>query len=284
MVDDTVLKMEDVWKIFRLGETEVQALRGINLQAKRGEVIAIMGPSGSGKSTILNLVGALDTPTKGKVYVNGKNLSKMSEAALTVLRRREIGFIFQFYNLIPVLTAFENVELPMMIAGISKGKRKTRTREILKMVEMLDRAKHRPDELSGGQQQRVAIARAVASKPSIILADEPTGDLDSKTGKHIMTTLCYLAKKEGVTVIIVTHDIEMAQLADKILEIRDGKIEKEIETYSFSTLEGIMDQTGLSRDKFLDILYRDRFDEEYEAIRDHLSDKKQVSEKDHGDE
>lgn len=284
MVDDTVLKMEDVWKIFSLGEAEVQALRGISLQAKRGEVIAIMGPSGSGKSTILNLVGALDTPTKGKVYVNGKNLSKMSEAALTVLRRREIGFIFQFYNLIPVLTAFENVELPMMIAGISKGKRRTRTREILKMVEMLDRAKHRPDELSGGEQQRIAIARAVASKPSIILADEPTGDLDSKTGKHIMTTLCYLAKKEGVTVIMVTHDIEMAQLADKILEIRDGKIEKEIETYSFSTLEGIMDQTGLSRDKFLDILYRDRFDEEYEAIRDHLSDEKQVSEKDRGDE
>jgi putative ABC transport system ATP-binding protein len=231
MSENVVLKMEDVWKIFRMGKTEVQALRGINLQVERGEIITIMGPSGSGKSTILNLVGAMDTPTKGKIYINGKELSIMSESDLTRLRRKEIGFIFQFYNLIPVLTAFENIELPMMIGGFSKRKRQLRTQEILKRVGMLDRAKHRPDELSGGQQQRIAIARALANSPSIILADEPTGDLDSKTGKQIISTLCDLAKKEKVTVIMVTHDMEMASSTDKILEIRDGEIVKTIEVF-----------------------------------------------------
>lgn len=218
----------DVKKTYRLGEAEIHALQGVDMEVKKGEMIAITGPSGSGKSTILNLIGALDEPTSGKIYVSGKDLSAMSEGELTDLRRLQIGFVFQFYNLIPVLTAYENVELPLLIGDVPKGERAERVQRLLEMVGLLDRAGHRPDELSGGERQRVAIARAIANHPAFILADEPTGDLDSKTGKQVVLTLRDLVKKENVTVIMVTHDLQMANLADKILDMRDGIIAKEI--------------------------------------------------------
>jgi putative ABC transport system ATP-binding protein len=229
MQTQTVVELIDVTKTYRLGEVQVQALRGVNMKANRGEIVAIMGPSGSGKSTILNLVGALDRPTSGKVVIAGRDISKMSENRLGDIRRGSIGYIFQFYNLIPVLTAYENVELPMLIAGIGKEKRIARTRELMDLVGLADRANHRPDELSGGEQQRVAVARALSRRPPLVLADEPTGDLDSKSGMQVMTVLKDLAKKELSTVVMVTHDHQMASLADRILEIRDGRIVKEIE-------------------------------------------------------
>ena len=187
-------------------------------------MIAIDGPSGSGKTTLLNLIGALDKPTRGKIYVDGKDLTTMKEKELTTLRRRTIGYIFQFYNLIPVLSAFENVELPMLIAGAPWKERETRALQLLKDVGLADRADHRPDELSGGEQQRVAIVRALANKPSIVLADEPTGDLDTKTGAEVMHTLRNLSKSEGATVVIVTHDPIVADLANRVFNMRDGEI------------------------------------------------------------
>jgi putative ABC transport system ATP-binding protein len=226
---ETVVELIDVTKTYRLGEIQVQALRGVNMKASRGEIVAIMGPSGSGKSTILNLVGALDRPTSGRVIIAGKDISKMPENKLGDIRRGSIGYIFQFYNLIPVLTAYENVELPMLIAGIGKEKRIARTHELMELVGLADRADHRPDELSGGEQQRVAVARALSKRPPLVLADEPTGDLDSKSGMQVMTVLKDLAKKELSTVVMVTHDHQMASLADRILEIRDGRIVKETE-------------------------------------------------------
>jgi len=225
----TVVELIDVTKTYRLGEILVEALRGVNMRASRGDIVAIMGPSGSGKSTVLNLIGALDRPTSGKVMIAGKNISKMPENKLGEIRRDSIGYIFQFYNLIPVLTAYENVELPMLIAGVSGEKRATRVHELLELVGLADRAHHRPDELSGGEQQRVAVARALSKRPPLVLADEPTGDLDSKSGMQVMTILRDLAKKELSTVVMVTHDHQMASLADRILEIRDGKIVKETE-------------------------------------------------------
>jgi len=229
MQTETVVELVDVSKTYRLGEVQVQALRGVNMKATRAQIVAIMGPSGSGKSTILNLIGALDRPTAGKVIVAGRDISKMSENRLGEIRRSSIGYIFQFYNLIPVLTAYENVELPMLIAGLSRDKRAARVRELLELVGLSDRAHHRPDELSGGEQQRVAVARALSKRPPLVLADEPTGDLDSKSGMQVMTILKDLAKKELSTVVMVTHDHQMASLADRILQIRDGEIVKETE-------------------------------------------------------
>jgi putative ABC transport system ATP-binding protein len=224
MPESLVVKMENVEKVYRLGTVMVHALRGINLDVVKGEFIVIMGPSGSGKTTILNLIGALDKPTKGKVYIEEKNLTTLNEKELTQIRRHKIGFVFQFYNLIPVLTAFENVELPMLIAGVSKQEREKRVRDLLKIVELGDRGDHRPDELSGGEQQRVAISRALANRPSIILADEPTGDLDTKSGAEVMKLMHDLCKRENVTVIAVTHDPMISEVASRILNIRDGQI------------------------------------------------------------
>ncbi len=199
------------------------------MRANRGDVVAIMGPSGSGKSTILNLIGALDRPTTGKIFLNGIDISQLPEEKLGEVRRKLIGFVFQFYNLIPVLTAYENIELPMLIAGIGAHERRERALELLEMVGLSNRGHHRPDELSGGEQQRVAIARALAKRPPIVLADEPTGDLDSKTGQQVTEILRDLAKKENSTVIMVTHDHRMASLTDRILEIQDGRIFKEVQ-------------------------------------------------------
>lgn len=222
-----ILKVKNLRKIYTLGKIEVQALNGVSLQIQRAEFVAIMGPSGSGKTTLLNLIGTLDKPTEGTIVLDQEDLSKLNESDKDRIRRHKIGFIYQFYNLIPVLSARENIELPMDIANVDRRKSRERTDQLLKMVGLLDRADHRPDELSGGEQQRVAIARALANQPSLILADEPTGDLDTKTGKEIMGELKSLCKEERVTVIIVTHDPVAAELADRIIYMRDGRIEGE---------------------------------------------------------
>jgi putative ABC transport system ATP-binding protein len=218
------VKVEAAEKIYKLGENEVHALKGVNMELRKGEFVAFIGPSGSGKTTLLNLIGVLDKPTEGKIFVDGIDLTRLKEKELTKLRRNTIGFIFQFYNLIPVLSAFENVELPMLIAGVPAKEREKRARDLLQMVGLGDRINHRPDELSGGEQQRVAIVRALANKPSIVLADEPTGDLDSKTGKEIILTLRDLSNREGATVIVVTHDPSIASMASRVFEMRDGLI------------------------------------------------------------
>jgi len=219
-----VIETQDVHKIYRLGNLEVHALKGVSITLRKGEFVAVMGPSGSGKTTLLNLIGALDRPTSGKILIDGRDMTRMSEGELTELRRHKIGFIFQFYNLIPVLTAFENVELPMLIAGARKRERQGRALKLLQMVGLSQRADFRPEELSGGEQQRVAIARALANRPSVVLADEPTGDLDTKTGGDVMGALRTMSKKEGVTVVVVTHDPVVAEMTDRILLMRDGMI------------------------------------------------------------
>ncbi|MFX1520943.1 MAG: ABC transporter ATP-binding protein [Promethearchaeota archaeon] len=219
-----VVETVDLKKEYHLGGVIVPALRGINLQVKKGEFIVIMGPSGSGKSTLLHMIGGLDTPTSGNVYINGQDISRLSDGVLTELRAQEIGFIFQFYNLVPVLTAFENVELPMMVNGISEKEGRKRAKELLEMVGLADRMHHRPDELSGGQRQRVSIARALANKPSIVLADEPTGDVDTKTGEEILDIMHDLNEDMGVTFIVITHDPVVAEHCDRLIRIIDGQI------------------------------------------------------------
>jgi len=225
--EDWVLKTESLVKLYKEGTDQVvQALRGINIGIKRGEMVSIMGSSGSGKTTLLNLLGGLDSPSTGKVLIDNQDISKMSDKELTLLRRYKIGFIFQSYNLLPVLSAFENVELPMLIAGVDNLKRKERSIELLQIVGLGDRLDHKPDELSGGQKQRVAIARALANKPSILLCDEPTGDLDTKTGNQIMELFEEINKRENQTIIIVTHDPSVAKRTLKTFHIKDGDIDR----------------------------------------------------------
>ena len=221
------VKLVEVEKKYRIGENNVHTLRGINMELHKGEFVAFTGPSDSGKTTLLNLIGVLDKPSKGKIYVDDVDLTSLKERELTKLRHSTIGFIFQFYNLIPVLSAFENVELPMLIAGVPTKERETRAKELLAMVGLGERIHHRPDELSGGEQQRVAIVRALANRPSIVLADEPTGDLDSKTGKEVIQALRDLSDREGATVIVVTDDPTVAAMATRVFEMRDGTIIKE---------------------------------------------------------
>lgn len=219
-----IVETRKLVKTYQLGDSIVHALRGVNLKIMEGEAVAIMGPSGSGKTTLLNMLGALDTPTSGEVIIDGVNISKMGDKELTLIRRHMIGPVFQFYNLIPVLTAMENVELPMIFAGSPKDVRGARAKLLLKIVGLSSRMDHRPDELSGGEQQRVAIARALANNPSIILGDEVTGDLDTKTGEEIIGMLLKLSKEEKRTLIIVTHDPNIGAKMDRILKIRDGLI------------------------------------------------------------
>ena len=218
-----IIKLENVWKVYKMGEVDVNALRGLSLDIKHGEFVAIQGPSGSGKSTAMNMVGCLDTPTKGIIFLEGENISHMSESKLAQMRGRKIGFIFQTFNLINTLNALENVMLPMVFQNIGYEKRLKRAKELLEMVGLGDRINHRPNELSGGQQQRVAIARALANNPDIILADEPTGNLDSKTGSNVIDFLRKLHKEEGKTVVMVTHDESLARKAQRIIKIKDGK-------------------------------------------------------------
>lgn len=221
---DVVVKVENLWKTYRLGQFLVDALRGVSFAVRRGEFVIVLGPSGSGKTTLLNLIGGLDRPSSGRVYIDGVDLGGLVEGELTKIRRYKIGFVFQLYNLIPVLTAFENVELPMLIAGVSKNECYSRAQKLLRTVGLTDRMHHRPNELSGGEQQRVTVARALANRPSIVLADEPTADLDAETGMEVVGVLRELAKREDVTVVAVTHDPVITGNADRTLEIRNGQI------------------------------------------------------------
>jgi putative ABC transport system ATP-binding protein len=219
-----VVELENLEKSYRLGKVTVNALRGVTLTLRQGEFLVIMGPSGSGKTTLLNIIGTLDKPTSGRALVDGEDIIRMNDGQLTKLRRHKIGFVFQFHNLIPVLTALENVELPLITSGVKRKGSRDRAMELLSRVGLLDRTDHLPDELSGGEQQRVAIARALANHPRIILADEPTGDLDMKTGFEIVQLLHSLAKEESSSVVVVTHDPVVAERADRLIEMRDGRI------------------------------------------------------------
>ncbi|MHA2237761.1 MAG: ABC transporter ATP-binding protein [Candidatus Hodarchaeales archaeon] len=214
---DIVVECKNLRKSYILGEVRVDALRGINMKIGRGEMVSIMGPSGCGKTTLLNIIGSLDNPSSGQVLIEGKDISRASEQQLTDIRRKSVGFIFQFYNLLPVLTALENVELPMLIAGISKDQRTQRATELLEKVDLLRRKDHKPDELSGGERQRVAIARSLSNK-----ADEPTGDLDTESGQSVLNLLREVNKTENQTLILVTHDSNIAREANRVFHIKDG--------------------------------------------------------------
>ena len=221
---DLVIDIRNMTKVYKMGKVEVPALYGVALQIRRGEMTAIMGPSGSGKSTLMNLLGCLDRPTSGEYYLEGKLVSKLGESGLTQIRRHKIGFVFQSYNLLPRTSALANVQLPMVYSGVGRRERRERALRALQMVGLGDRIHHQPNELSGGQQQRVAIARALAARPAIMLADEPTGNLDSKSGEEIMAIFQRLNRDEGITVIIVTHDLNIARHAARIVQMRDGLI------------------------------------------------------------
>jgi len=223
---ETLIFVEDLWKVYQLDEQEVEALRGVSFSIERGDFVAIMGPSGSGKSTLMNLLGCLDTPTRGTYELNGKLVSAMTEDELAHIRNREIGFVFQVFNLLPRASAFRNVELPLVYSGVKKHLREEMARQALEKVEMKARMSHRPAELSGGERQRVAIARALVNEPSLILADEPTGNLDTRTGREILN-LFHKIHGQGNTIIMVTHDHEVAGQAQRIIHIRDGEIERD---------------------------------------------------------
>lgn len=225
-MDPVVIELKEVWKTYKMGKVFVNALQGISLKVKKEEFLSIMGPSGSGKSTCVNMVGCLDIPTKGEVYLDGKNIAKLHESDLAQIRGRKIGFIFQKFNLIPSLSAIDNVALTMTFQGVEEHKRERRAKELLSLVGLGERMDHKPTELSGGEQQRVAIARALANDPEVILADEPTGNLDSKTGKVVMDFLIELNRKRKKTIIMVTHDPHLAKLADKTVFLKDGMVVK----------------------------------------------------------
>jgi putative ABC transport system ATP-binding protein len=219
---ESVVELRDIEKEYIIGEVKVKAINGISLKIGKSESIALMGPSGSGKSTMLHLIGCLDRPTRGKIFIDRKNVSNLNDNELAIIRREKIGFIFQFFNLIPAFTALGNIELPMIFSRTPN--RKEKAKELLKAVGLEQRLYHYPSQLSGGEVQRVAIARALANDPQIVLADEPTGNLDSKSGKEIMDILIKLNKERGVTLLIVTHDNSIARYAKKIIKLKDGKI------------------------------------------------------------
>jgi putative ABC transport system ATP-binding protein len=222
-----LIETVDLWKTYVMGSEEIHALRGVSLQIERGEYVAIMGPSGSGKSTLMNLIGCLDTPSKGSYLLNGKQVSLMNDNELARIRNEEIGFVFQTFNLLPRATALHNVELPLVYAGVASKDRQERAKAALEKVELTSRMGHRPNELSGGQRQRVAIARALVNNPSILLADEPTGNLDSKTGLEIMGVFERL-HKTGNTIVLVTHEPDVAAFAHRAIHIRDGQVEHDV--------------------------------------------------------
>ncbi len=223
------VETEDLAKYYYMGRYVVKALDGVNIRIRRGEYVSIMGPSGSGKTTLFNMIGGLDRPTRGRVYIDEVDISKLDAYELAWLRNRKIGYVFQTFNLIPVLTALENVMLPMIFAGVPREERIKRATELLQRVGLGDRLHHKPTELSGGQQQRVAIARALANDPAIVLADEPTGNLDLHTGLEIINLMRTLNKEKGVTIVTATHDLKMIDVSDRIIYLRDGKVQR-IET------------------------------------------------------
>ena len=224
--DGIVIRTYDLWKTYIMGDQEINAVSGIDIEVKRGEYLAIMGPSGSGKSTLMNLIGCLDTPTKGQYYINGNLVSEMSDDDLARIRNKEIGFVFQTFNLLPRATSLHNVELPLIYSGIPADKRQEMARLAMQQVDLERRMHHKPNELSGGQRQRVAIARALVNNPSILLADEPTGALDTATGNEIMGLFERLHQR-GNTICLVTHEHDIAMHAHRIISIRDGKVERD---------------------------------------------------------
>jgi len=222
-----LIETRDLWKTYVMGEEEIHALRGVSIQIERGEYVAIMGPSGSGKSTLMNLIGCLDTPSKGSYLLNNKQVSEMNDNELARIRNQEIGFVFQTFNLLPRASALQNVELPLVYAGIPSRDRQKQAKDALERVELTSRMAHKPNELSGGQRQRVAIARALVNNPSILLADEPTGNLDSKTGAEIMALFAKL-HESGNTIVLVTHEADIAAFAHRTISVRDGQVEKDV--------------------------------------------------------
>jgi putative ABC transport system ATP-binding protein len=222
-----IIETQDLWKTYIMGSEEIHALRGVSISIEGGDYVAIMGPSGSGKSTLMNLIGCLDTPTKGSYLLNGKEVAQMNDNELARIRNEEIGFVFQTFNLLPRASALHNVELPLVYAGVPSKERQERAREALRKVDLQDRMSHKPNELSGGQRQRVAIARALVNNPSILLADEPTGNLDSKTGVEILALFDRL-HRAGNTIVLVTHEADIAAHAHRAIHLRDGKIEKDV--------------------------------------------------------
>lgn len=222
-----VAKATNVTRVYKIGQMETKALRGVNLSIDSGEFTALIGPSGSGKTTLLQLIGCLDQPTSGQVFINGRDVTKFNRNQRADVRHNNIGFIFQFFALIPTLTAYENVEMPLLLGGVNASKRQTHVTELLQAVDLADRAHHRPDQLSGGQQQRVAIARALATRPTLILADEPTANLDTPNGRQIMDIMARLNRERGVTFVFATHDPRVINYAHRVVELRDGLIVSE---------------------------------------------------------
>jgi len=219
-----IVETHDLWKVYRMDGTSVEALRGVNLMVEAGEFVALVGPSGSGKSTLLHLIGAMDTPTRGEVWLNGRSLTGMSDAERTCLRCREVGFVFQTFNLLPTLNVLENVEIALRLGGVPASQRRKRAAELLERVGLAERMKHLPRQLSGGERQRVAIARALANQPALLLADEPTGNLDTTTGESIIALLQQF-HGQGQTIVLVTHNPEIAKQADRVLRMKDGQIQ-----------------------------------------------------------
>ena len=234
MLSDNVIEMKNIIKSFYIGtENQLDILKGIDIYVKNGEFLSIVGASGSGKSTLMNIIGALDRPTSGEYFLDGSNINELSDDELSDIRNKRIGFVFQTFNLIPRSTALKNVELPMLYAGIDKKKRIEKAKELLELVDMGERMTHLPNELSGGQKQRVAIARALANDPSIILADEPTGALDSETGRLVMDLFHKVHEMEGKTIVLITHNSELADETERIITVRDGKIVNERQNSNF---------------------------------------------------
>jgi putative ABC transport system ATP-binding protein len=226
-MDTNVISTQNLTKTYRMGNVEVNALCGVSIEIQKGELVAIMGPSGSGKSTLMNILGCLDLPTEGEYILDGENVSRLSDSQLAHVRNRKVGFVFQSFNLLPRASALANVELPLSYSGVTRGRRE-KALKALESVGLSDRVKHRPTELSGGQQQRVAIARALVNDPAILLADEPSGNLDSKSGKEIMTLILELNKELGMTVVIVTHDPNIAARTQRVIHLQDGEVAEEV--------------------------------------------------------